>query len=422
LYDPHYAPDFRVYNNYSYPQAAFNLTQAACMYKVGTGTTTVGEVSGVTGSELATKDEASRTSHWIIGTKNTDATFAGLISGPGSVTKSGTGKWTLTGNIKHTGTTTVNGGILMVTADSIKGSAAITVNSGGTLAGTPYITGPVTVNSGGSISPGNNADQTGTIKLLNTLDLKPGSTTNIKINRALNLQDSIRVKGQVLIGGTLNVQLVAGAYTPGNAFRIFSATSLSGSFSNITPSVPGSGLVWDISNFETSGIIRIKGTQTIIFNTLPAKEFHDPPFTLAATGGASGNPVTFTSSNTSVATISGNTVTIVGPGSADITASQAGNSNYLPAEDVVQTLSVLVGINDITQNFKVRPNPVSDILYIETDGSEADFVLYNNFGIKILSGEVETNLELNLKSLAPGIYNLRVMKGNDISDRKILKL
>ena len=421
LYDPHYAPDFRVYNNYSYPQAAFNLTQAACMYKVGTGTTTIGEVSGVAGSELATKDEASRTSHWIIGTKNTDATFAGLISGPGSVTKSGTGKWTLTGKIKHTGTTTVNGGILMVTADSVKASAAITVNSGGTLAGTPFITGPVTVNSGGSISPGNNANQTGTIKLLNTLDLKPGSTTNIKIDRSLNLQDSIRVKGPALIGGTLNVQLVAGAYAPGNTFRIFNATSLSGSFSNITPSVPGSGLVWDISNFETSGTIRIKGTQTIIFNTLPDKEFHDPPFTLAATGGASGNPVIFTSSNPAVATISGSKLTIMGPGTADITASQAGNANYEAAEDVTQTLSVLVGVNDITQKFKVYPNPVSGILFIDSDGSHAEYELYTSSGLIVQSGKILKTTELALEDFVPGIYNLRIINGNDIAVMKILK-
>ena len=39
-------------------------------------------------------------------------------------------------------------------------------------------------------------------------------------------------------------------------------------------------------------------------------------------------PVTFASSKTSVATIVGNMITIVGPGTSKITASQMGNPNF----------------------------------------------------------------------------------------------
>jgi len=423
VYDAHYTPDFRVYNNFGYSQAAFNLSKAAAIYRVGTGTTTIGEISGVAGAELATKDEASRTSHWIVGTKNTNTTFAGLISGPGSITKSGTGTWTLSGIVKHTGTTTVNGGVLLVTADSIKGSAAVTVNSGGTLAGTPFITGPVTINSGGIISPGISSTQTGTMKLLGTLDLKAGSTTNIKINRSANLQDTIRVKGSAFIGGKLNVQLLAGSYTAGNTFRIIKASSLAGSFTEIAPAVPGPGLVWDISSFETDGTLRIKGTQIIIFGTLPDKETNDPPFTLVASGGLSGNPVTFTSSDPTVVTVSGNIVTIVGSGTVNITASQAGNSNYQAAIDVVQTLNVLeTGIQDIGQKLKVYPNPASGTLYIYNVSGEAHFDLYSTTGNKVRSGIIVETIVLDLGSLASGLYNLRIIKGNEIEDRKILIL
>lgn len=83
-----------------------------------------------------------------------------------------------------------------------------------------------------------------------------------------------------------------------------------------------------------------KANQTIVFAALPAKSVTDAPFTLTATGGASGLPVTFTSSNTAVATVSGNTVTLVGAGSTNITASQAGNANYNAAANVQQTLTV----------------------------------------------------------------------------------
>jgi MBG domain-containing protein len=72
-------------------------------------------------------------------------------------------------------------------------------------------------------------------------------------------------------------------------------------------------------------------SQNITFDPLAAKTYGDTAFDLAATGGASGNPVTFASSNEAVATVSGATVTIVGAGTTTITASQAGNSNYASA-------------------------------------------------------------------------------------------
>jgi len=50
--------------------------------------------------------------------------------------------------------------------------------------------------------------------------------------------------------------------------------------------------------------------------------------------------VTYESSNLAVATVSGNTVTIVGAGETVITASQAGNLNYNAAPEVPQTLAV----------------------------------------------------------------------------------
>src|SRR6185369_10211931 len=69
--------------------------------------------------------------------------------------------------------------------------------------------------------------------------------------------------------------------------------------------------------------------------------------TLVATT-SSGLPVSYTSSNTSVATVSGNVVTFVGGGIAIITASQAGNVNYNPAIEVSRVLIVLPKTQTIT--------------------------------------------------------------------------
>jgi len=82
-----------------------------------------------------------------------------------------------------------------------------------------------------------------------------------------------------------------------------------------------------------------KGNQTIIFGALDTKTSTDVPFSLTATV-SSGLAVSYASSNTAVATVSGSTVTIVGIGSTTITASQPGDLNYNAATSVDQNLTV----------------------------------------------------------------------------------
>ncbi|SCY60906.1 YDG domain-containing protein, partial [Flavobacterium caeni] len=79
--------------------------------------------------------------------------------------------------------------------------------------------------------------------------------------------------------------------------------------------------------------------QTITFNALTSQTYGVAPYLLSATS-TSGLTVSFASSNTNVAQISGNTITIVGAGSTNITASQAGNAGFNPATNVVRALTV----------------------------------------------------------------------------------
>jgi hypothetical protein len=92
----------------------------------------------------------------------------------------------------------------------------------------------------------------------------------------------------------------------------------------------------------------IAGNQTITFAALPPKTFGDAAFNLIAIGGASGNAVTFVSSNPAVASITGNTVTILAGGTVTITASQGGSLNYNAALDVTQSLIIAPKIQTIT--------------------------------------------------------------------------
>ena len=82
---------------------------------------------------------------------------------------------------------------------------------------------------------------------------------------------------------------------------------------------------------------------------MSAKTYGNAAFALTATSG-SGLTVTYTSSNTNFATISGSTVTIVGAGIDTITAFQTGNNNYLAATPVKEVLTVNKANQTITFN------------------------------------------------------------------------
>jgi|WetSurMetagenome_2_1015567.scaffolds.fasta_scaffold00034_31 gliding motility-associated-like protein len=91
-----------------------------------------------------------------------------------------------------------------------------------------------------------------------------------------------------------------------------------------------------------------KANQTISFNSLPDKTYGDADFTLGAVA-SSGLAVSYLSSNTGVATVSGDMAHITGVGNVTFTASQPGNSNYNPVNpDVQQSIVISKGDQTIT--------------------------------------------------------------------------
>jgi gliding motility-associated-like protein len=82
-----------------------------------------------------------------------------------------------------------------------------------------------------------------------------------------------------------------------------------------------------------------RATQQIVFTAIGDKNEGDPDFTLVASS-SSGLPVTFSSDNANVISISGNTAHVGTGGTVQISAAQAGNSNYEPATTVTQTIQV----------------------------------------------------------------------------------
>src|ERR1035441_5113309 len=89
-------------------------------------------------------------------------------------------------------------------------------------------------------------------------------------------------------------------------------------------------------------------SQAITFTTnAPAGAPYNSSFTVAATGGGSGNPAVFTSSGS--CSNAGATYTITsGTGTCSVIANQAGNSNYSAAPQVTQTVNATPASQTIT--------------------------------------------------------------------------
>ncbi len=85
-----------------------------------------------------------------------------------------------------------------------------------------------------------------------------------------------------------------------------------------------------------------QASQTITFAALPGKFTNSTPFTVSASGGASGNPVTFTASGVCTSGgVNGSTITLTGAvGTCTVNANQAGNANYAAATQVPQSFAV----------------------------------------------------------------------------------
>jgi uncharacterized protein YjdB len=145
--------------------------------------------------------------------------------------------------------------------------------------------------------------------------------------------------------------------------------------------------------------------QSINFTPLSVKTYGDKAFDLTAVGGASGNPVSFSSSNPAVATVNGSVVTIIGAGQAVITASQDGTSNYASAT-AQQGLTVNKANLSVTADNASRVYATSNPLFT---ASFSGFV--NNETSAVLSGSAAVASSADTNTPV-GSYPITVAVGN----------
>jgi hypothetical protein len=131
-----------------------------------------------------------------------------------------------------------------------------------------------------------------------------------------------------------------------NAGATYTMTSSSGACSVIASQAGNSN--YSAAPKVTQAVTATVAAQTIIFTTnAPSTAAYKTTFTVAATGGGSGNAVTFTSSGS--CTNSGATYTMTsGTGKCSVIADQAGNSSYSAAPQATETVTATYSTASLT--------------------------------------------------------------------------
>ena len=165
--------------------------------------------------------------------------------------------------------------------------------------------------------------------------------------------------------------------------------------------------------------------QTITFGALVAVTSGGANFNLTATA-SSGLPVSYSSSNPSVASVSGNTVTIVGAGTTDITASQAGDGDYAAATVVAQKLEVnmktVTGLEEEAPANKIllHPIPANNTIYIDMGNQKLLEMTVTDLNGKQMTVHAK-DTRLDISSLKQGYYILRITTDQGVFSQKIIK-
>lgn len=233
--------------------ATINLVDTVANNSIFEGTDSTEIIGTITGNGHLESDGPGY--GFTIGGGDMSGTFTGTIDNEeGTITKVGTGTWTLDGVTQPNAGTTfsfvVNSG--KIVWNSTVSGAPMTVNSGGTLKGNGTL-GTTSVNTGGTIAAGNSP---GCITVSN-LTLGAGSTFEEEIagGTACTEYDRTNVNGNANLGGANLSVLPSYTPAPGTVYTILQTTNgnVIGTFNGLA----------DGATFTANGIqFRINYTST----------------------------------------------------------------------------------------------------------------------------------------------------------------
>ena len=180
----------------------------------------------------------------------TDPALGG--SPDGGLTKLGAGTLSLSAANSYVGNTAVNAGTLLISGSLATGDVNVAGN--GTISGTGTVGGQVAVT--GTLAPGTFA-AIGKLTVLSNVTFNANGTNAMKLNKASATNDVLSVAGTLTYGGTLSLTNLSGTLAAGDSFKLFSAGTYSGSFARLSPTIPGTGLLWNTNTLPTDGTLRI---------------------------------------------------------------------------------------------------------------------------------------------------------------------
>jgi len=174
-------------------------------------------------------------------------TYAGLISGSGTLTQKGSGATTLSAANSYKGATTVAAGTLVVNGDQSAATGATTVMSGATIRGRGIIGGDLTVQSGGNLTAQDEAGSgISALTIARNLTLDPGASLNYNYGVSPNGDHDalmVHVGGDLVLNGTLNVANTSGTDFEAGVYGLIRyGGSLSGAGLTLG-TMPGSGFL-----------------------------------------------------------------------------------------------------------------------------------------------------------------------------------
>ena len=210
---------------------------------------------------------------------------------PISLVKAGSGTLTVASACTYTGPTTISNGTLRL--DGSLASSYVTV-AAGTLTGTGAIAGAVTVLQDGQLTPGV-SECVGPIRIQNTLTNLGTIFVRLAKSDSALTNDSVTGPVRIHCAGVLQLTNIGpGIPTVGDRFKLFAATGYTGSFDQIVPSTPGSGLIWDTTRLYTDGVLGI--SLGIVNPRIVRVTIDRTNFVAQGIGGAAGYTFTLVSS------------------------------------------------------------------------------------------------------------------------------
>ncbi len=94
---------------------------------------------------------------------------------------------------------------------------------------------------------------------------------------------------------------------------------------------------------------------------------------------------------------------------------------YTEGESLPENVIIVIdlGIEESEAEFSIYPNPVNNTLYIN-GGSQYSYVMFNGMGQQVASGTAQGAEQINVSSMAQGIYFIRLTAGSKTSVEKVV--